>query len=196
MDSMFHPMKEANLPGKDSGHHRSYTENNSKSYFPGLSYYSLLLDKFPPPGPIGRVIRKEYPAYRSALCKSNGAFGHLFRHISTKGISMTAPVISSLNPRNMQEEDMSFLYSSPSIGSPGMDGGTVIVQDLPPCTVLSICVRGENSGLLRSAASALLSRAVASLGVTVAGPFRSLGYCSPMVPMDYRYWELQVPIKG
>jgi hypothetical protein len=56
---------------------------------------------FPPPGPVGEVIVKQYPSYRAARAEmadagpkrgQNEAFGVLFNHIQTHDIAMTAPV--------------------------------------------------------------------------------------------------------
>lgn len=52
---------------------------------------------FPPPGPVGEVVVKDYPAYRAARTSmaaagQNGAFRVLFNHIQSHDIPMTAPV--------------------------------------------------------------------------------------------------------
>ena len=59
-----------------------------------------LPDGFPDPGPAGKVIVKEYPAYRLARfaalqgqpASQNGMFWPLFQHIKRNDIAMTAPV--------------------------------------------------------------------------------------------------------
>ena len=58
---------------------------------------------FPPPGPIDRVITKEYPAYRLARISAqsmlvdgkpdaSGMFMALYKHVQNKRVSMTTPV--------------------------------------------------------------------------------------------------------
>ena len=53
---------------------------------------------FPPPGPVGDVIVKTYPAHRLARTSSDAAGGDnrmfmkLFGHIKRNDIAMTAPV--------------------------------------------------------------------------------------------------------
>jgi hypothetical protein len=140
---------------------------------------------FPPPGKVGCVTKKEYPAYRCATDPA-GQFGALFRHISTRSIAMTAPVISSLS-----SPEMSFLYASTAFGSQGSDG-RVLVQDHPPATVLSIGIRGSTDGL--PLAMRVLEGALEGGKYVRMGSPRVLGYNSPMVPQERKYWELQIPI--
>ena len=40
----------------------------------------------------------------------------------------------------------------------------------------------------------LLETELVRRGLTPNGTYRSLGYNSPMVPVEQRYWEVQVPI--
>lgn len=142
---------------------------------------------FPPPGKVGCVTQKVYPAYRCATDPA-GQFSALFRHISSRSIAMTAPVISSLS-----SSEMSFLYESASLGSQGSDG-RVLVQDHPPSTVLSIGIRGSTDGL--PLAMRVLEGALERGNFVRAGSPRMLGYNSPMVPQERKYWELQIPIKA
>lgn len=148
---------------------------------------------FPPPGKVGVVTRKAYPAYRCAT-DPGGQFGALFGHISSHGVAMTAPVISSL-----EQPTMSFVYASTALGKPGSGGGRVVVQDLPPLMVLSVGIRGDMGHSNVTLARRVLEEALSSGKFGVAAPggdWRTLGYNSPMVPNERRFWELQVPLKG
>ena len=51
-----------------------------------------LPDGFPTYTPVGKIEVKQYPAYRKAETSGRVAFWTLFEHITSSGISMTAPV--------------------------------------------------------------------------------------------------------
>jgi len=139
------------------------------------------------------VAKKLYPSYRCAT-DPGGQFGALFDHISSHGVAMTTPVISTL-----EQPSMSFVYQSPTLGKPGSGGGRVIVQDLPPLTVLSVGMRGDMGPGNMAIARRVLEEALGSGKFGMAAPdgaWRTLGYNSPMVPNERRFWELQVPLKG
>ncbi len=94
----------------------------------------------------------------------------------------------------MDAMDMAFLYGSTDLGRTGRDGA-VEVLDVPPVTVLSIGMRGEpNDESLRAAKAAIEARMQAE-GLEKAGPWRRLGYNSPMVPNSRRFSEIQVPVR-
>ena len=152
-----------------------------------------LPEGFPAPGEIGSVVVKEYPRYRAARAEGRSAFGRLFRHIQTNDIPMTAPVEMTLDG-DLRMVDMAFLYERPEQGTAGTDAGAVEVLDLQPMKVLSICVRGARTQAEVARARALLETELVRRGLTPNGPYRSLGYNSPMVPVEQRYWEVQVPI--
>jgi hypothetical protein len=62
---------------------------------------------FPGPGPAGEVIVKTYPSHRLARTAgqgANGGFMQLFRHIDRNDISMTAPVVVSIDMRGAYDE--------------------------------------------------------------------------------------------
>ena len=147
---------------------------------------------FPLPGPVGKVMLKEYPAYRAARSDGRNSFWTLFSHIKRNDVQMTAPVEMTMDDR-MQEKTMAFLYERPGQGAAGRDGAVDVV-DVPPVTVLSIGIRGSRTAEVAAVAKSLLLERLEAGGFTVAGEFRTMGYNSPMVPAARQYWELQVPV--
>ena len=157
---------------------------------------------FPGPDRAGCVVEKSYPLYRAAVAGGGtGTFGVLFRHISQKGIAMTAPVVSRLGAgagagAGADAVNMAFCYQSPTLGAPAAPANGVEVIDVPPMRVLSVGVRGGGGGgggdpplaLARETLEARLA-----LGDLIATKhWRTLGYNSPMVPPSERFWEVQV----
>jgi hypothetical protein len=177
-----------------------------------------LPEGFPQPGPVGRVIVKEYPAYRAARTPmddpqrrggsagQNSAFNRLFDHITSNDVKMTAPVemvydagVASLDatgpaPRPVS---MAFLYEHPAQGEAG-DDGSVEVVDLPPVTVVSVGVRGYYTAERMRESMAKLEAFLAEHAATweVAGPVRYMGYNSPFVLPHLRYGEVQIPVRA
>jgi uncharacterized surface protein with fasciclin (FAS1) repeats len=147
---------------------------------------------FPAPGPVGRIVMKRYPRYRAARAEGGNSFWTLFQHIKKNKVEMTAPVEMTMDD-SMRETDMAFLYETADQGSTGAQG-SVDVLDIEPLEVLSIGLRGRRSGAVLDTAKRLMEARIKEDGLTVAGPWRVLGYNSPMVPSNRQYWELQVPI--
>ena len=165
---------------------------------------------FPAPGPADVVQIKHYPAYRVAKAEGRNAFGQLFAHITKRGIAMTAPVEMTLEQaqREAQGEvqgdaeegvravDMMFMYARPDMGELGPDD-TVEVMDLPPVTVFSLGHFGDGGP---DAQAAALAQVHAAVGLDPAwepaAAARRLGYSSPFVPRERRYWEVQVPVRA
>jgi len=151
---------------------------------------------FPSPGPLGALLEKTYPPCRAARASGSGAFGSLFRHISSSGISMTSPVLSTLGEGGEGRLDMHFFHEVPSQSPPpGPRGGGVEVLDLPALRVLSLCVRGEAEGPLLRLAQRCLEAGLQERGLRRAGGLRLLGYSSPMVPVGMRLFELQARLE-
>jgi len=152
---------------------------------------------FPAPGPVGEVVFKEYPKYRAARAEGRLSFWTLFSHIKRNKIEMTAPVEISVteNDAELEEQGMAFLYATPELGSAGKDG-SVDVVDLDPVRVLSYGIRGPKTDKkLRAAMEAINARlSQESANWKRDGEWRLLGYNSPMIPADRRFWELQVPV--
>ncbi len=168
---------------------------------------------FPPPGPVGQVIVKHYPACREARVDADavtqsagtdGMFMSLFHHIQSNNIPMTAPVEITWSPPGTTQPAtpvaMAFIYKTPDTGTPTTASaettGGVRVIDIPAQTVLSIGIRGgyekDNfEAALGQLDQYLKSRASA---YTRAGPPRYLGYNSPFVPPFMRFGEVQIPV--
>lgn len=157
---------------------------------------------FPPPTPVGQIEVKRYPAYRMARAESRSgesAFFSLFQHIKKNGIAMTAPVEMEYGPGKAgqpAERSMAFLYGKPTFGEPGADG-TVQVVDVPEMAVVSLGARGAFDAKKIADAERLLQSWLSehSDRYTVAGPLRVMGYNSPFVPRNRRYYEVQIPVE-
>jgi hypothetical protein len=151
-----------------------------------------LPEGFPGPGPLGRVVVKSYPRYRAARAEGGNSFWTLFQHIKKHDVQMTAPVEMTMSDE-LRETDMAFLYEGPEQGEAGLDG-RVRVLDLEPMTVLSIGMRGNQGREAVSRGRAWIDAVLERDGWVRAGPWRTLGYNSPMVSAARRYWELQLPV--
>jgi hypothetical protein len=177
---------------------------------------AALPEGFPSPGPPGKVLVKEYPAYRMAAfvagedagASQNTMFWPLFEHIKRNDIAMTAPVEvgypAAVRTRpgdaaTARPVSMAFLYRQPTLGSVGADqaDGRVVVKDVPALTVLSVGIRGNYTSRRFAKALAQLDQWLADNPgrAAIAGEPRYLGYNSPMVPGFLRYGEVQVPIR-
>lgn len=165
---------------------------------------------FPGPGPVGQVIVKDYPAYRGAYTDNGRGFWSLFNHIQRNDIAMTAPVAMGMDvettdvgdPADVNMTSMAFLYRSPDMGGLGIDpdDAGVEVIDWPAQTVLSIGVRGSRSAAKIGDALTQLDEALAQHADTVKLPesgktYRLLGYNSPMVPENRRFFEVQLVVE-
>lgn len=174
-----------------------------------------LPEGFPPPGPVGEVIIKEYRAYRMARytapesqpADQNSMFWPLFKHIKRNDIAMTAPVeigySAAVTTRPeaaalVEPVSMAFLYRRPTQGEIGADQADprVVVEDVPAMTVLSVGMRGDyTKGRLANALGLLDKWMAENPGcVEVVGEPRYFGYNSPMVPSFLRYGEVQLPV--
>ena len=175
---------------------------------------------FPPPGPVGEVIVKDYPPYRlarfraveaSRLVSSDDMFMPLFNHIKRNDIAMTAPVeieyAGSSAPADaagtmdgqQHATSMAFMYAAPNLGAAGRDPADerVVVEDIPAMTVLSIGVRGGYTEKNFAAALAKLDDwlAASQERLRVAGPPRYLAYNSPFVPWFLKFGEVQLRVE-
>jgi hypothetical protein len=160
-----------------------------------------LPEGFPHPTPLGEIEIKRYPAYRMAQADTSGssAFWALFGHIKREGIAMTAPVqmdYAAQAGAAAEQQSMAFLYGNPELGEPA-DDGSVRVVDVLPMTVVSVGVRGVTAADSVAAARDKLEQWLeANRDRYLAdGPIRVMGYNSPFVPAERRYFEVQIPIK-
>lgn len=160
---------------------------------------------WPAPAPVGDVVIKDYPAYRmvTAPMRSQGdmsAFGKLFRHIQTNDIPMTAPVQMDHAPEVDGEvgkrRGMAFLYEDQARGQAGKAGDVEIV-DVPAERWVAIGARGYETqdsveDLRTTLRTWLLQHAPR---YEVAGPMRVMGWNSPSVRGDRRFYEVELPLR-
>lgn len=150
---------------------------------------------FPTYTRVGTIEVKEYPVYRRAVSSN---FGTLFRHITTNGIEMTAPVQMEMTEKptgELSQQSMAFLYGAPEIGKQGK-AGSVQVIDAQPMKVVSMGIRGSrNKTVMADAARRLKQWVKANPGYKTAGDFRVMGYNSPFVPRTKQYFEMQLPLE-
>jgi uncharacterized surface protein with fasciclin (FAS1) repeats len=160
---------------------------------------------FPEPTPVGEIRLKSYPAYRLARTSMTGrerqgqAFFTLFKHITENGIAMTAPVeitYGALRDNAQKTQAMAFLYETPKLGTPGQQGKVTVV-DLPAMTTVSLGLQGDATAERVAEAGLLLQSWLEQHqpGYEAAGPLRVMGYNSPMVPVERRYVEIEIPVR-
>lgn len=166
---------------------------------------------FPPPGAVGQITLKHYPAYRAAFVSraadtpsQNEMFRVLFRHIKKHDIAMTAPVemtfaddADSAPGGRESVAAMAFMYARPDMGVTGPDEENVLITDIPAMTVLSVGIRGGYGDKRMTAAFDKLYEHVRQHAdrYRVVGAPRFLGYNSPFVPPFLRYGEAQLPVE-
>lgn len=160
---------------------------------------AALPEGFPEPGPVGEIVTKEYPRYRLARAEGGStSFWRLFLHIKARGVSMTAPVemtMEAVDDGELRQTEMAFLYERPDQGETGK-AGSVTVIDGPPVRVLSLGMTGPvTRETLAAARKALTDRLAKSPDLARDGDFRLLGYNSPMIPENRRFFELQLPVR-
>jgi effector-binding domain-containing protein len=195
---------------------RAQTRNNTTVKKPFMFREAKLPKDFPPPGAVGEIVIKDYPAYRLARVRSgkNGVsggpdamFNPLFNHIKRNENAMTAPVEIGYqsHPESAEKRNacsvvsMAFLYGESSWGRLGVDAADprVVVEDIPAMTMISIGVRGDyTDARCAEALSKLGAWVEAHRGeVRVVGPPRYLAYNSPFVLGFLRYGEVQLPVE-
>lgn len=161
----------------------------------------------------GTIEVKSYPAYRSAVASGEGMttgsgdflFWALFRHIDTKGVAMTAPVINTYESDRMVKDPgakgrvtMEFLYGRPDLGDPGPGVGAVKVVDHPAGQYVCLGLQGRmDSSQMKAGLERLEEWLSQHKDKWVAtGPARRLGYQGPMTPAAQRLWEVQIPVEA
>jgi hypothetical protein len=171
---------------------------------------SPLPDGYPEPTPFGAIDIKEYPSVRRAELTSKDDSGNgmvagffpLFNHIKKRDIAMTAPVemdYAGLYKDFMKDEPseegsttMSFLYRSSKQGPVGEDG-KIVVRDAAPVTVLSIGAKGAFDPAMEF--DALRTWLKGQQEWEVAGDPRMFIYNGPFIDPEWRWSEVQVPIR-
>jgi hypothetical protein len=150
-----------------------------------------LPEGFPEHGPIGMVVRKDYPPYRMAMSTGGMAFGRLFRHIQKRGIPMTAPVEMARTDEGSFM--MGFMYENPEQGAAG-EQDNITVVDIGERAVLSIALRGQRSQDTLAEAQEVIRAYAETEGIAISDDWRMFGYSSPMIPRDRQYFEIQVTL--
>ncbi len=166
---------------------------------------AALPEGWPPPTAPGTIELKRYPVTRQAVVETGrgegSAFWPLFRHISSRDIAMTAPVVMTGEMAGEREggASMAFLYRTRELGPVGPAERGVRVEDTAPETVIAIGMRGSRSRerLLdaRAALQAWLDEQPAGDRWMRAGEPRLLGYNGPDAARDRRWWEVQLPVR-
>ena len=171
-----------------------------------------LPDGYPPPSPPGAIELKYYPAVRRAGISGtmspdwgmNFAFFPLFNHIKRRDIAMTSPVEMNYNglgaPGATKPTDwtMSFLYRTPVFGPEGVDSKDerILVEDIPPVTVVAVGMRGSYKLHRVNAGLAALRDWLSSQGDwEEAGDPRALFYNGPEVRSGDKWLEVQLPVR-
>lgn len=157
---------------------------------------------FPNPTPVGEIQVKQYPAHRLARTASqeDSGFFKLFAHITVNRVAMTAPVEMTYqadDKNGLQQIDMAFIYGDKKLGKAGEKLGGITVQDIPALMTVSIGLKGNIDSMKAAEAEQRLERWLAQRPSEYerAGNLRVLGYNSPQVPVDSRYFEVELPIK-
>ncbi|MCR9246548.1 MAG: heme-binding protein [bacterium] len=155
---------------------------------------------FPQVGAVDEIELRSYPRYRMARTTMRGgqmgAFWPLFQHIKSNDIAMTTPVQMDWQAGDdRQPAQMAFLYGDKST-APRSTAANVEIVDIEPMTVLTLGAIGYEG---RERVAAMRARLLAWLAtptcpVAASGDFRTMGYNSPSVPRDERYFEIQIPV--
>ncbi len=178
--------------------------------YEGAMIESPLPDGYPEPTPPGAIDIKSYPSVRRAELVSKDDSGEgmvtgffpLFNHIKKRNIAMTAPVemdYQGLYSDFMKDEPadegsttMSFLYRSAKQGPVG-DDGKIVVRDTAPVTVISIGAKGAFDPAKEF--DALREWLKGQNEWEVAGDPRMFVYNGPFIDPEWRWSEVQVPVR-
>jgi hypothetical protein len=150
---------------------------------------------------LNEIELRHYPTYRMVRSAMRGgamgAFWPLFNHIKEREIAMTTPVQIDYRQdgQRQREASMAFLYGSPSLGPTGK-AGEVEVVDVPAMTVLTIGSRGYDRPARVAELRARLADWLARHPEwELAGAVRTMGYNSPSIGGERRYFEVQLPVR-
>jgi effector-binding domain-containing protein len=173
-----------------------------------------LPDGFPQPTTAGKIEVKHYPAYRSGTYTykgklsqaANESFEPLFRHISSNGIGMTAPVearypsitleeLPNGKPDEVGQAEVSFLYRNEAV-QPKQIAEDIKVENHPSVKVVSIGVSGPYTyASYQKNLERLRDWLATHPSYVVAGLPRRFFYDSPFTPDAFKRSEVQIPIR-
>lgn len=161
-----------------------------------------LPEGFPPPSEPGKIVEKTYPRSRTYSAGGPNAFIKCFSYLSVKRYEMTAPVVLDY-PAGVAEgksptdgaERMHFVLERPMFDKPGKKL-LVEVADVPRTRVVSVAVQADLTAELLTTCETKLRVYVKNRpGLEIAGDLRVLGYNSPSVEAEKRFWEIQLPVE-
>lgn len=165
---------------------------------------SPLPNDWPRPSLPGLIRIKKYPPVRAAWVRAENArnrqFMTLFRHIESRQIAMTAPVVMEYDANAVGEIEtgtkaMAFLYRRGDQDKAGRFGAVQVEND-QPVTVVSIGLKGAyREAKFRKAADELRDWLKAHPQWRATGPPRVLAYNSPFLLWWRKYAEVQVPVR-
>lgn len=171
-----------------------------------------LPDGYPDPTPPGAIDLKRYPLVRRAEIGGtmtpdwgmSFAFFPLFNHIKRRDIAMTSPVelnYSGLDPAARRGPDswtMSFLYRTTDLAPGGIDpkDTRILIEDIPPVTVVAIGVRGDYKlKRVKNGLSELRGWLSQQSEWEEVGEPRALFYNGPEVHSRDKWLEVQLPVR-
>jgi hypothetical protein len=157
---------------------------------------------FPEFGVVDEIELRDYPAYTMARTTAKGgstrAFWPLFQHIQKNDIAMTTPVQMDWQPGqdgDRRPATMAFLYGDPATQPAHIADGVEVVA-VPAATVLSLgAIGNDRPAVVEAMLARLQGWLAANPAYEAAGPMRTMGYNSPMVPNDERFFEVQLPVR-
>lgn len=161
-----------------------------------------LPEGFPPPSETGKIVLKTYPGARTFSASGRNAFFKCFTYLSVHRHKMTAPVVmdypggvaSDKSPEDAAER-MHFVLQRPGLDKPGKRV-LVEVADMPKQEVVSLALQGDLTAEKLADGEARLRVYVEGRpDLSIADALRVLGYNSPMVMPEKRFWEIQFPVQ-
>ena len=177
----------------------SYEDKSKKNAVKSGTYLAEapLVEGWPKPSNYNQVVKKSFPAFRSASTQSSGVnsgFMTLFGHISRNKIPMTSPVDMGMSLVKQGDEElkaasMAFLYIDPTTGEVGKNKRGVTIQDTEAFEALVYTWNGTRSKATIAQATKALKKELATQKRTSEN-FRLFGYNSPGVPDRAKTWEL------
>ena len=159
---------------------------------------------FPPPGRVGIVTLKRYPASRVArrsvrnaevFADADELFAPLSAYLAGEGLAMTRPWAIWFDGPAEDPTAAGIFYVNPRTGAAGRHLG-FDVADLPATAVVSMGFVGVANRALADAAADELRRWLGRYrpSTPTLGRMRILQYNSSKTPAFLRYWEVQTEV--